>query len=108
MEAWHAAISFCRLSRIFFVPTHLWGEELYTQMGFFVQLIFADRYIHRREMWVVSLKSCSSVKFKIKKITNFLESSGMNSLTKFAIYSVMSIKWTYLVLWVDSYWLLSL
>ena len=26
------------------------GEELYTQMGFFVQSISADRYIHRREM----------------------------------------------------------
>ena len=43
---------------------HLWEEELYTQMGFFVQTILADRYIHRREMWVVSLKNWSSVKFK--------------------------------------------
>ena len=26
------------------------GEELYTQMGFFVQSNLADRYIHRREL----------------------------------------------------------
>ena len=44
------------------------GEELYTQMGFFVQTILADRYNHRREVWVVSLKSWSSVEFKMKKI----------------------------------------
>ena len=35
---------------VIIVPTHLWGEELYTQMGFFVQSILADRYINRREM----------------------------------------------------------
>ena len=33
------------------VPTPLeGGDELYTQLGFFVQTILADRYIHRREM----------------------------------------------------------
>ena len=37
-------------------------------MVFFGQAILADRYIHRREIWVVSLKSCSSVEFKIKNI----------------------------------------
>ena len=37
------------------------GEELYTQMGFFVQTILADRYIHRRESRLVSLESLSSV-----------------------------------------------
>ena len=47
--------------------THLW-EELYTQMGFFVQSILAARYIHRREMWVVSLKNSSSLEFEIDKI----------------------------------------
>ena len=26
------------------------GDELYTQMGFFVQSILADRYIHSREI----------------------------------------------------------
>ena len=44
------------------------GEELYTQMGFFVQTILADRYIHRRELRLVSLGSLSSVEYKIKKI----------------------------------------
>ena len=37
-------------------------------MGFFVQTILADRYIHRREVLVVSLKSSSSVEFEIKEI----------------------------------------
>ena len=32
----------------------------------------------------------------------FWESYGMDSLTKSAISSIMSIKWTYLVLWGDS------
>ena len=53
-----------------FVPTLLRGEELYTQMGFFffVPWIFADRYIHRRELRLVSLESSSSVEYGIKKI----------------------------------------
>ena len=51
-----------------YMPPHLWGEELYAQMVFFVQTILADRYIHRREMCVVSLKSSSSVNLEIKKI----------------------------------------
>ena len=34
---------------LLFRPT-LVGEELYTQMGFFVQSILADRYNHRREL----------------------------------------------------------
>ena len=50
----------------FIVPTPL--EELYTQMGFFVQSILADRYIHRREFKLVSLESLSSVEHGIKKI----------------------------------------
>ena len=52
----------------FFVPTTLEGEELYTQMVFFVQTILADRYIHRRELRLVSLESLSSVEYWIKKI----------------------------------------
>ena len=56
-----------------FVPTPLLGEELYTQMGFFVRTILADRYIHCREMWVASLKSQCSVEFEtIKIFSNFL------------------------------------
>ena len=61
------------MTAIIFVPTHLRGRNyirgtIYSNGFFFVQSILADRYIHRREMWVVSLKSCSSVEFKIKKI----------------------------------------
>ena len=44
------------------------GEELHTQMGFFVQTFFADRYIHRRELWLVSLESLSSLEYGINKI----------------------------------------
>ena len=32
------------------VPTPLEGEELYTQMGFFVQTILTDRYTHCPEL----------------------------------------------------------
>ena len=47
-----------------FVPTPLEGEELQTQMGyFFVQTILSDRYIHRRELRLVSLESLSSVEY---------------------------------------------
>ena len=53
----------------FIVPTPPEGEELYTQLVFFfVQSIFADRYIHRRELRLVSLESSSSVEYGIKKI----------------------------------------
>ena len=52
----------------FFVPTLLRGEELYAQTGFFfVQSILVGRYIHRRELRLVSLESLSSVEYGIKK-----------------------------------------
>ena len=56
--------------RLLFVPIPILvgGEELYTQMGFFVQTDLVDRYIHRKEFSVVSLKSSSKVEFGIKKI----------------------------------------
>ena len=44
------------------------GEEQYTQMGFFVQSNLADRYIHRRELRLVSLESLSSGEYGIKKV----------------------------------------
>ena len=40
-------------------------------MGFFGQSILADRYIHRRELRLVSLESLSSVEYKIKNIFQF-------------------------------------
>ena len=51
---------------ILFRPT-LVGEELYTQMGFFVRSILADQY-NRRVLWVVSLESPSSVEYGIETI----------------------------------------
>ena len=43
-----------------------------TQMGFFVRTSLAARYIHRREMWVVSLKNSSSVEFGTNFCLNFV------------------------------------
>ena len=61
--------TFSNFFHAFFVPTLLRGEELYTQLGFFfVPWIFAARYIHRRELRLVSLESSSSVEYGIKKI----------------------------------------
>ena len=43
------------------------GGRNYTLNGvFFVQTILVNRHFHRREMWVVSLKSSSSVEFENK------------------------------------------
>ena len=44
------------------------GGTIYSNGFFFVQTIFADRYIHRRELRLVSLKSSSSIENGIKKI----------------------------------------
>ena len=53
----------------FFVPTPLeGGGTIYSNGFFFVQSILADRYIHRREMRLVSLESLSSVEYGIKKV----------------------------------------
>ena len=51
------------------VPTPLeGGGTIYSTGFFFVQSIFADRYIHRRELRLVSLESSSSVEYGIKNI----------------------------------------
>ena len=44
------------------------GRNYILKWVFFVPWILADRYIHCREVWVVSLKSSFSVNFEIKKI----------------------------------------
>ena len=54
-------------------------------MGFFVQSILADRYIHRREMLLVSLKISFSVEFEIKKI--FLNFVILEELSRFKVLS---------------------
>ena len=61
-------LCFWSTNRNLIVPTLLRGEELYTHMGFFVPWIFAARYIHRRELRLVSLESSSSIEYGIKKI----------------------------------------
>ena len=56
-------------SRLFVVPTPLeGGGTIYSNGFFFVQPILADRYIHRRELRLISLESLSSVEIGIKKL----------------------------------------
>ena len=50
-----------------FVPIHFSGRGTIYSNGFFVQTILADRYIHRRELWVVALESPSSGEYEIEK-----------------------------------------
>ena len=61
---------------LFAVPTPLEGGRIIYSSGFFVQPILIFRYINRRDLWVVSQKSPSSVEYGIKKIIlkfHFLE-----------------------------------
>ena len=48
-------------------PT-LVGEELYSQLRFFDQSIFAHLYIHRIRLWLVSLESLQANNFKFKRV----------------------------------------
>ena len=60
-----------------FVPTPPEGGRNYIfKWVFFVQSILADRYIHRRELRLVSLESLSSVENGTKKIFLFLFLTG--------------------------------
>ena len=70
--------------RILIVPTPLVGAgTIYSNGFFFVQSILADRYIHRAEKIVVSLKSSSTVEFEIKKI--FLNFVIFEELSRFKV-----------------------
>ena len=51
-----------------FRPLLRGGRDYILNWIFFVQSIFTDRYIHRRKLWVVSIKSPSTVNYGIKKI----------------------------------------
>ena len=54
------------VERSIVLPTPLeGGGTTYSNVFFFVQTIFADRYIHRRELRLVSLESSSSVEYEI-------------------------------------------
>ena len=57
-------------------------------MGFFVQSILADRYIHRREMRVVSLKISSSKHSKLKRYygKDFFDIRFFEELSKFKVF----------------------
>ena len=43
------------------------GGTIYSN-GFFVKTIFADRYINRRELRLVSLENSFSIEYRIKKM----------------------------------------
>ena len=62
------------LKRLVIVPTPLeGGGTIYSNGFFFVQSIFADQYIHRRELRLVLLENSSSAEYGIKMIfLNFL------------------------------------
>ena len=49
------------------------GGTIYSTGFFFVPWIFAARYIHRRELRMVSLESSSSVEYGIKKIFSIFD-----------------------------------
>ena len=55
-------------NRLLFRPLLRGGGTIYSTGFFFVQSILADRYIHRRELRLVSLESLSSVEYGNKKI----------------------------------------
>ena len=74
----------CMEPSMIIVPTPLvGGGTIYSNGFFFVPWILADRYIHRREMCVVSLKSSSIVEFEIKKI--FLNFVFFEELSRFKV-----------------------
>ena len=58
---------------------------------FFVQSILADRYIHRRELRLVSLESLSAVEYGNKKIFSFLFLTGRYRGLKFRENRVKSL-----------------
>ena len=75
------------------VPTPLEGEgTIYSNGFFFVQSILADRYIHRRELRLVSLESLSRVEYGIKKIFLIFIFNRELSRFKFRENSVNSVE----------------
>ena len=65
-------------------------------MGFFVQSILADRYIHRRELRLVSLESSSSVEYGNKKIFLFSFLTGRYRGLNFRENRVNSVDYIHL------------
>ena len=72
------------LSTAFFCCCDPLGGRNYTlKWVFFVQSILTDRYIHHTELWVVTLKSTSSLEYEIKKI--FLNFVFYRELSRFEV-----------------------
>ena len=59
-------------------PTHFSGGGTICSPGFFVESIFADRYLHRTDFCRISLESLSSVKFQINEFFEFLFFRGLH------------------------------
>ena len=66
----HERLDIRNFKFLIIVPTPLegGGRNYILKWVFFVQSILADRYIHRRELRLVSLESLSSVEYGIKNI----------------------------------------
>ena len=74
-----------------------WGGRNYIlNWVFFVQSILADRYIHRRELKLVSLESLSSVKYGIKFIFLIFFLTGRYRGLNFRENSVNSVDFIHL------------
>ena len=68
------------------------GQEIRSQG--IAHVFFLDSYLSIRNFkWNIDFPF---------EFTKFLESYGIKSLSKSAVGFVLNIKWTYLVLWVDS------
>ena len=67
------------------------GGNIYSNGFFFVQTIFADRYIHCREIILVSLKSSSSVELEIQIFLNFVFFSRSYRGLKFCVNTIFGM-----------------
>ena len=71
----------------FLFRPYLRGSNDLLKWDFFVETISTDRYIHRTELWVVSLKSPSSVEYRTQKI--FLNFVFFKELSRFKVWWII-------------------
>ena len=79
----HLILYFCWVTACYCSDPLEGGGTIYSTGFFFVPWIFAARYIHRRELRLVSLESSSSVEYGIKKI--FLIFDFYRELSRFKV-----------------------
>ena len=66
---------------------------IYSSTWFFLQSIFADRYIHRTVLQEESIRRMSSVEFQIKKGNYGVSNFVIVSLTSVVFFSQFSKNW---------------